>query len=218
MNSTPTYGKPINTCLSAGTDIESEEIQKAKKYLTDNFNNHYNLLPHITFTICPFPEDNLAKIVKEIDSYFEGKNRISFELAPLNYEPQKQFFSLPIVGSEIKKIHEDLVNLFNKYRDGYIREKDLLRFQSNERTVKDMELIQQYGYFRIFERFTPHITIGNVETTDEMMPLIKNELERLLENTISKNITVNKIHLTFHTDSEIQSDMQEIWGKDYFLK
>ena len=72
MNKSNYLGKPINTCLSAGTDIESKFIAKAKNYIGKNFHNRYNLLPHLTYTICPFPEYNLGKIKKEIDSYFNG--------------------------------------------------------------------------------------------------------------------------------------------------
>lgn len=210
-------GKPINTCLSAGTDIQNEPLSKAKEYLTKNYNNRYNLLPHLTYMICPFPEYNLEKAKVDISDYFLNKKPFVFNLSELHFEPKKKFYSIPVIGSEVKNLHEDLVHLFNKYRDGHVRKKDIARIQAGEREPKEIELIRKWGYFRIFDNFTPHITVGNVEADDKEIPLITKKLQEMLKDVLGKTITINQIHIAFHTDSEIQTEMKELWGKDYSL-
>lgn len=215
---TEDLGKPINTCLSAGTDIENNTIAQAKVYLSEKYNNKYNLTPHLTYMICPFPEYNLQKIIPELDAYFKEKRQLVLRLNDLHFNPRRKFFSMPISGTEVNDIHKDLVLLFNKFLDGSVRAKDIERIKAGERDAKEIELIKKYGYFRIFDNFTPHITIGNVEAEDAEIPAIEQKLKQMLADLINNDIIVDNVHVTFHTDSEVQSEMQEIWGKDYKLQ
>lgn len=218
MNKNKDLGKPINTCLTAYTDIDNKFIARAKHFLSKDYHNRYDSLPHLTYMICPFPEYNLEKIKREIDSYFKNKTPFIFNLSNLHFEPKRKFYSIPVIGENIKKLHEDLVHLFNKYRDDHIREKDILRIEAGEREQEEINLIKQYGYFRIFDRFTPHITIGNVETSGENIQQITQKLNEVLLEIVGKSIVVEKISVIFHTDSEVQTEMKELWGKDYFLQ
>lgn len=210
-------GKPINTCLSADTDINNKLITKAKDFLSKNYRNRFDLPPHLTYMICPFPEYNLEKVKINIDAYFKNKTPFVFNLSNLHYEPKNKFYSIPVIGENIRKLHEDLVHLFNKYRDGHIREKDVTRIKAGEREQEEIDLIRKYGYFRIFDRFTPHITVGNVETSEENIPQITQKLNDILKEIIGKSIIVDKVSVTFHTDSDVQTEMQKLWGKDYLL-
>ena len=217
MKNIKNLNKTINTCLAAGTEIEDDNIRYAKKYLTDNYFNRYDILPHLTYAVCPFPKYNLIKAVKETDMYFNNKSLISLKLHKLHFDENNKFFSIPVSGYEVKKMHEDLVNIFNKYRDGYIREKDFNRIKKGEISKKDTELIKKYGYFRVFDNYSPHITIGNIKTDYKKASEIKDKINEILKNTTGKIIKIKKVHLSFHSDSEIQSGIKEIWSKDYFL-
>lgn len=210
-------GTPVNTCLSAGTDIENEIILKAKRFLAINYQNQYDLPPHLTYMLCPFPEYNLEKIKPEIEQYLKNKKTMKFTLGDLELEPKKRFFSIPVRGEEIKLIHKELLILFNKYRDNRVREKDITRINSGERSEEEIELIKKYGYFRVLDKFSAHITIGNVEASDDQIPLITQNLNRMLAEVINKRLEINKIKVVFHTDSEIQSEMKELWKKDYCI-
>jgi hypothetical protein len=211
-------GKPINTCLSVSSDIDNKIIARAKDFLTLNYKNHFNLSPHLSYAICPFPEDNLEKIKEELDKYFLGKSPFVFQLLDLAYEEKNKFFSISLAGEEIMKLHTDLVNLFNKYRSGCIREKDITRINDGKIGDKEIQLIKNYGYFRIFENFTPHITIGNVETNEEEVPNITKKLNEILIGLVGKSIEVDKIKVMWHTDSEVQSEMKSMWEKEYVLE
>lgn len=209
--------KPINTCLSSGTDLNIDSINEAKKYLTTQYNNKYSLPPHLTFMICPFPEYNLELVKTDLENYFKDKRSFVFSLGELQFEAKRKFYSIPVIGEEIMDLHRDLISLFNKYRDGHVREKDIERIKSGECTPQEIELTRQYGYFRIFEKFTPHITVGNIEVEDSEIPQITIKLIELLKDIEGKDITINKLNVIFHTDSTNQKMMKEIWIKDYVL-
>ena len=53
--------------------------------------------------------------------------------------------------------------------------------------------------------------------SDENIPQITQKLNDLLKGIVGKGIVIDKVRVTFHTDSEIQTEMKELWGKDYLL-
>ncbi|MGD8744472.1 MAG: 2'-5' RNA ligase family protein [Candidatus Woesebacteria bacterium] len=208
--------KTIDTCLSAGTRFDIKEIAKAKKYLK-KYDNRYDLPPHLTYAISPFPEKNLKKVEKESDKYFKNLKSFSFKIGKLEFDERKNFFYLPIKSKKVMRIHKDMLELLNKYREGYIREKDLERIEKGLLNPEEIKLIKKYGYFRVLDNFIPHLTIGNVEAKKEEIVNIKNELIEILKNLSKRSIQVNEVRVHLHTDSKIQSKMKSIWIKRYQL-
>ena len=210
--------KSINTCLSVATRLDIEEVAKAKRFLTKNYKNRYSLSPHLTYMISPFPEYNLKEAELELDKYFKNQKRFTFKLSKLGFEPVRKFYSLPVMDGQVMKLHKDMLKLLNKYRDGHIREKDVTRIERGEISNKEIGYIKKYGYFRVLDNFTPHLTVGSVEAEDSEIPTVTKKLKRLLSSVLQGNIQVNEVLVNFHTDSENQSEMKSIWEKKYKLK
>ena len=211
--------KPINTCLSVDFLIDSDQLAKAKNYLAVKYGNIYNFAPHATLSICPFPQYNLKKVIPRLETVIRDQSVFRCTLGTILFEPKRRFYSIPIEGDTLFSFHQELFLLSNEYRDGYVREKDVEKIAKHERTDEEVELIEKYGYFRVMENYHPHITIGNIENISGFEEYtVTGKLEELLGKDIPQTFEVKEIEVIFHTDSETQSEMQNIWDKKYTLK
>jgi hypothetical protein len=209
--------KTTNTTLSVGTEIHNDTIARAKSYLSNNYNNKYNLDPHFNFIIIAMPESNIKKVEIALDDYFKDKKTLNLLLSTLDYEPKHKFFSIPVVGKEVMNFHKELLNILNGLRDGCIREKDIEKMQDGTRDPEEIQNIKLYGYPRVLSKFTPHITIGNVGLESFDIKEITNKLNTLLEGIFNKTIEIRKIGVSFYEEAEFQTDLKFLWTKEYDL-
>ena len=173
--------KTIDTTLSTYSNVFDNSIKNAKEYLTNNFGNQYNSPPHVTYSICPFPQHNLERITSEMSQYFSSLAGFSFTFEKLQFDKRMKFFYLPITNTEVLTLHEDMTNLSNKYRDGFIREKDAIRLKESYYNEKQKKNIETYGYGRVFSESKLHITIGNINTAEENYSHVEKELINILQ-------------------------------------
>lgn len=207
--------------ISIGVEVNDKTISEAKKYLKDKYRNKYDdPNPHVNFLIMAMPEGNNEKVDKILQNYFSKIGDISFELGGLHFEEKEAFFSLPILNDQVMKIHKDLIELLNPIRNGFIRERDKERIDSKKTDKVGEEYIYKYGYLRVLDRFTPHITIGNLveNYTNLDIPIIKSELDKRLGHLYQNKIIFNKVYAVHMQDAEIQSDYKVLWEKFYYLK
>lgn len=212
--------KSITTCFGIDFKILNDQITKAKGYLSQYFGSKFDhLVPHVTFSLTPLPKKNFVSLKKEFEQYLkrEIKKPFPVKFSNLKLEANKNFFYLPVFGSQIKKIHRDIVKLFNQYREGCLREKDLERVKNGEYSAKEANHIKKYGYLRTMGHFHPHITIGDVNTEKPNMVKIKRELKKMLAGVVNQTLLVDNIHAVFYRDAKKQSAMKVIWEKDYWL-
>lgn len=210
--------KTTKNTISIGTQIHDEKISQAKTYLKNQFGNKYDIDPHFNFVIMAMPEYRLKDVETLLDAYFGSKSAIHLDLGELHYEPKTKFFSIPIIGETVMVIHKELLDILNTIRDGYIRDKDLIRINEGRTDKEEEKYIKDYGYLRVLNKFMPHITIGNIQSTNEFdLDDVSKKLNAILGALYKQSISFNRVHAYFFEDADIQSDYKLFWEKDYIL-
>ncbi|MEK7595399.1 MAG: DUF1045 domain-containing protein [Patescibacteria group bacterium] len=212
------YGKPTNTVFSVDSIIENEAIIGAKRMMNDHYGNRYSHIPpHLSYAIVPFPEFNFEKAKAALLAYIKQQKPYTLEFSDLKYDEKNNLFSVEVLGKDIRKLHEDINNLLNAYRDNCVRAKDLERVNSGHFSQKELEYLNKYGYARVFECFKPHISIGNFTIQDVDVKKLTKTLKSLLSSVLNKSVVLNNIHAVFHTDAVNQLDMKVIWEDTFTL-
>lgn len=204
-----------NTTLSIGTKIQDGAISRAKRYLKENYGNKYDADPHFNFIIIAMPKDSLKAVETKLDAYFKGRKAIDLLLSDLTYNSKDKFFSIPIVGEEVMNIHKDLLNILNAERNGCMREKDLEKMHSNNRDEEEIQNIKLYGYPRMLNKFTPHVTIGNIDKHNFDLEDVTNNLKTILKDIFNATIQIDHVAVSLYVDSEVQSNFKHVWSKEY---
>jgi len=209
--------KITDKCFSISSLVNIPCINSAQEYLAGNFKSTYNLDPHITFAIIPLPEWNLEKIKNEIDLYFKNKHRIVLKFAELHVDTKNRFFSLNVKNTRIRKLHEDMLKILERYREGFIREKDLKRIEKGIYSSAQIYNIMHYGFPRVFQQFHPHITIGNITNGHAGIRCVKVKLEEMLGVLTNNEFCLKNVSAFYHSDSIDQSNMEVFWKRTYDL-
>lgn len=211
-------GKPTDTTLSVSTFFDIPELVAAKEFLTTKYASHYGMSPHLTYVLGPFPRYNLKTLEVMLDEYFA--NLTQFNIVPhgVELEPKYQFFSLPVTDKQVMVLHTELLGLINKQRDGCVRTKDIVRFDKGLLSEKEVELIKNYGYFRVLSNFVPHLTLGDVETSTIDLPKVQRRLASILSQVIGKPLVVRQVSAELYVDAAAQTEITVLWQKKYQLK
>lgn len=203
--------------LSVGTEVHSEIIRSAKAYLKQEFGNKYDADPHFNFIIMAMPLNKAKDIELTLNSYFKDKKPLKLKLGNLHYEEKQRFYSIPIVGEEVMTLHSEFIEILNPLRDDYIREKDLVRINEGKTDKLEEEYIHKYGYLRVLSKFTPHITIGNLQTENVDLGSITNNLNNILGNLYGSTLNITELRADLIEDAQVQTDYKRLWNKTYKL-
>ncbi|MGI5898046.1 MAG: DUF1045 domain-containing protein [Candidatus Dojkabacteria bacterium] len=211
--------KPINTSFSVDSILEIKEIVDAKILMNQVYGNQYSHIPpHLTYTIIPFPRKNFELGRKDLIAYIQEQKPFKARISDLEYEEKNKFFYVSLSGDMIKQHHKNITLILNKYRDNYIREKDLERLKLGSFDDISMKYLQDYGYTRVFDNYRTHITIGNYTIENVDLKKLENRLRDILEPILNKEIEINNIHGMFYTDSaKSQDDIEPIWEETFRL-
>lgn len=210
--------KTIDTVFSVDSNIKIQSIADAKAFMTANYGNKYSHpVPHISYAICPMPESNLPKLKEELESYVSNVKKFEVTLSEVKYNAKNKFYYIELSGDTLRKLHIDLTNLANKYRDNYIRTKDLERLNAGQLNEKEAQYLNTYGYMRVLEYFNPHITIGNIGIEEYNESELLTELKSRLVSVENSKVVIDHIHAVFHTDSQDQANMALRWDGVYKL-
>ena len=209
---------PIDTVFSTDSAVNVPEIAQAKKFLTARAGNTYNLpIPHITYSITPIPRETFPQAKAAVQGQIKRIKPFQVRFGDLKYQPERKFYSIPIEGEKCRELHETFTTLLARFRTNHVRSKDLDRYKAGKLSPKEIEYLEKYGYFRIFDNFASHITIGNVGDTDLTEAEITRELRLILKPVLNREFTVANIRALFHTDARIQGNMQVIWEEEFRL-
>ena len=213
-------GRPINTAIAFASTFENELITKCKKYLLDNYDSYYSTMePHITYAIVPLPEENLANARHAIDEYLNQiHTTLRFNLAGLSFSEKSNLFMIRVSGPEIMKLHTDLIELMEPFRDGCIRQKDVERAEAGFFDEQEINYLKQYGYSRVLDNFKSHISIGSMERNLSEQENVQQELEEILAPVLETQLELDNILVNFHIDSIEQHRMQTIWETSHKIQ
>ncbi|MGD2158182.1 MAG: DUF1045 domain-containing protein [Anaerolineales bacterium] len=210
--------KTTDKCLSVTFQVENPNIEETKVYLEKNFDSIYTIRPHITFSITPIPTRNLENAKKAIENFLSDKKGFIVRLKGLAVDPKNRFFYLKVQNGGISKFHADLVASLNKYRDGYIREKDVERIEQGYYNPSQIQNIVDYGFPRVLDLYRPHITLGNIPDVQVDIEQVKSKLVEILSNSAEGNIHISDVFVHYFSDAINQSQMEVIWDKKYRLQ
>lgn len=166
-------------------DHISQAILQARTELSiASYWGNYEITPHITIYVTAFPEavfTDCKQTLKRLDTtVFEIKLT---NIAIVENKNRNNIFVMLALESSnaLTNFHKTIVKTINPFREGLIRSKDQERIKNNQYSPEEVAVIKKYGYLRVFDRFTPHITIG--ELPDPNTELIKNLHNELKEIT-----------------------------------
>jgi 2'-5' RNA ligase len=210
--------QPVNTCLAVGFRIDAPEIIRAKKYLANKYGSKYDFAPHITLLLVPYREDAFYKVLPDFEKYFVNLRPFKVKLDSLLLTPKRRFFSIEIGSEYVKPIHKDLFKIASKYRAKEIREKDLKRIGEGFYNKEEVANLEKYGIAHSGDLFQCHLSIGDVVPENVDLKKVEEVLLAILNPIIGTQVSVNEISLILHTDAPKQSEMVELWRKNYQLK
>lgn len=212
--------KPINTVFSVDSILNIKELVDAKVLMNTKYGNKYSHIPpHLAYTIMPFPEESLKQGIKDLTEYIKKQKPFKVRIANLEFEEKDKFFFVDIQGDKIRKHHENITTMLNKYRNDFLREKDLVRFENGDFDSIEKDNLERYGNARVFSKFKTHVTIGNFTVPDVNTSELKDKLAKILQPILNKDVIIDNIHGVFHTDSaKSQSEMKQMWDKVFKLQ
>lgn len=205
--------KPVNTVFSVDSIIDIPELTKAKLFMNENYGNQYSHVPpHLAYTIMPFPEVNFESGRRELLEYIKTQRSYTVHISDLIYDEKGKFYYVALEGDIIKKLHEDITLLLNRYRDNCVREKDLERLKNGDFDERSKQYLNDYGYTKVFDNFRTHITVGNYTIESVDVEDLTKKLRDMLKPILDKDWVIDNIHAIFHTDSAVnQSEMKVMW-------
>lgn len=211
--------KPINTVFSVDSILEIKELIDAKLLMNEEYGNKYSHIPpHLAYTIMPFPEKNFELGKKDLIEYIKKQKAFKVHISDLEYEEKKNFFYVALSGDMIKQHHENITRMLHRYRDNYIREKDLERLKLGEYDETSTKYLKEYGYARVFDNYKTHITVGNYTVKNVDLKRLEKRLRGILKPILNKDVEIDNIHGVIHTDSpNNQSEMKLIWEETFKL-
>ena len=211
--------KPINIVFSADSILEIKELIEAKILMNEEYGNKYSHIPpHLAYTIMPFPEKNFELGKNDLIEYIRKQKAFKVHISDLEYEEKNNFFYVALSGDMIKQHHESITTLLNKYRENYIREKDLERLKFGDFDEVAAKYLIDYGYARVFKNYRTHITIGNYTVENVDLKKLEKRLRNILKPILNKDVEIDNIHGVIHTDSpNSQAEMQLIWEETFKL-
>jgi len=204
--------KSINTVFSTDSVLEIPEIVDAKEILNKEYGSKYFIpITHMGYSIVPCPEYNFENIKEDILEYISKQKPYKIVFKELVIQPESHFVYLKIEGTDPKRIHKEITIISNKYRDDYVREKDLERLEEGKFNDLERQYLEEYGYTRVMDLYKSHITIGSFDMDTEIEEVEK-RLQKILKPILNKEIVIDNIHPIFHTDTkESQLGMKVIW-------
>lgn len=209
---------PVNTCIASDFRVDISEINAAKKSLAEKYGSRFNIPSHITVLLMPFTQELFDKAKPEIEDYLQKLKPVNITIGDPVCELDRKFFSLTVNEEEILPIHRKLLALAGKYRTNQLREKDIRRLEEGRYGDIEKANLEKHGFAFSDNLFNSHLTLGNVSVPDVDLSEVKKQLDNLLKPILHKQIPLSRIKLVFHTDSPVQSDMVELWSKEYLLQ
>ena len=129
-----------------------------------------------------------------------------------------QFIKLSIDQQWLNQQHNLLMDILLKYRNpGTIRQKDFQRLTQNKFNSIEIDNLYNNGFVYARDKFDPHITLGKISQNDwhdSLIKTIQNDTKELLY----ESILLDQVHIIFHTDAQIQTQMQIIKRLDIPLE
>ncbi len=211
--------KPINTVFSVDSILEIDELIEAKLLMNKEYGNKYtHIPPHLAYTIIPFPEKNFEQGKKDLIEYIKKQKPFNVHISDLEYEEKENFFYVSLSGDMITQHHKNITNMLNKYRDNYIREKDLEKLKLGSFDEISTKYLIDYGYARVFDNYRTHITVGNYTIENVDLKKLEKRLRDILKPILNKEVEIDNIHGVILTDSaSSQADMKVIWEDTFKL-
>jgi hypothetical protein len=209
---------PCYTSLAIHTDIHSEKIDAAKKFMKETYGSTFDVDPHVTHLLFPMLNENFEELLPHLEVYLTALSPMTVHLGDVEVEERRKFFKLGIHDSNLDSLHRDLLEIAAPFRRGAMRQKDIERLDNDYYDEKHKKYLNKYGYPRVLDMNKPHITLGSCETDICDLVKIKAELLDILEGVANSDLVISEIGIMLHTDAKVQSDMEVLYFKNYILK
>ncbi len=213
---------PINTILSVGFDLNSKLIDQIKTNFQKKWPNSFDLPPHIGLILLPISQSSYQPAFNEaIEFVNQWKTAKQLKIRQIIIEPTRDgahFIKIALDLEWLIHQHNLLMDLLLKYRSqGLIRQKDFQRLTQNKFSPVEIERLYQNGFIYSRDKYNPHITLGRISHTDwqdSLTQAIQNDTKELL----NESIILDQVHIIYHTDAPVQTQMQIIKRLDILLE
>jgi len=156
----------LNTALKLPDKVAEEtialscEIAKDNKavFVLDGIRFH----PHITVYSPEYPEKNLDNVLKNTEEIAKSTEKVKLIFEQID---TKQGFIVVgfVFSSEIKRLHERVVEILNPLRESYLKGKYEASDYRMKLSQEKKENIIKYGYPGAMALYNPHLSIIRLE-------------------------------------------------------
>mgnify|MGYP001612959462 CR=1 FL=1 len=207
---------PVNTCVAADFRVDVAEINQAKNLLAEKYASKFNIPSHITILLMPYTQTLFERVKPELERFFSSLSPIIITIKSLDCETDRKFFSLKVDEAGLLKVHRELLSIAGKYRSNELREKDIKRLEEGRYEQIEKDNLVKHGFVFTDNLFNSHLTLGSCPGEADLEK-VKGELSEILNHLIGTKIILNHVNFVFHTDSPNQSDMVELYKKEFLL-
>lgn len=208
--------------FSIGTNLNIPQVDKVKKFLKENCENKYDFPAHLGIVMTAINPEKLDAAFNYCENYFKDYKKIPARMSEIKYfkdnsSPENTMIEIDVIEETLQNLHKNLVEYFSKnFKDNFIRSKDFERIQNNTLGDKEKENCFKYGFSYVLDLYKPHITIGSIPTKylDEKL---KEKIANDLKGVEDGFITIDNIHIIYHTHPKIQTESVTIKRLDIKL-
>ena len=151
---------------STRNDLIGKEIMDPKK----------RYFPHVTLYAQGF--DDEKKLLNSFEELSFEKFSVSIKgIDVFKHKKSKDILHFKIeTNTELKKIHNKIVNSLNKLRNDELP--NIILNSDHDLTIKEVRYTKEYGYPNIKNQYHPHITIGSFND-QKKLDITLNEFKKI---------------------------------------
>lgn len=177
--------------LNVRRDI-AKKVRGIQKAFGLVYSGNYQYVPHVTIYLSRFRQSDFAVLHKKI---IGAKLRpIRLTITGLSVAPNRRGYFISLGMTEkpkLKRFHMKIVRIANQLRGNRLRSKDIQRIREQVYTLAEIKAIRKYGYLRVYERFHPHATLGNVPAQYKHISQLQKKVQTLKgKSFIAKEVVI----------------------------
>jgi len=203
----------LNTVLKLPDKVVEEAIALSREIAKDNkavfVLDGIRFHPHITVYSPEYPEKNLDNVLENVEEITKNTEKVKLIFERID---TKQGFIVVgfVFSSEIKRLHEKVVEMLNPLREGHLKGKYEAPDYRMKLSQEKKENITKYGHPGTMTLYSPHLSIIRLEDeflAEKVTETIKwNTVEFVVDKlavyTMGENGTCKKLVREFALENE----------------
>ncbi len=138
--------------------------------------------PHVTLYMGFFPSHNKNEIVNQVSNSLKLSELKKLAFSKIRITTDGYVFWDLELSDGLLDIHSLVIKCLNPLREGLIRDKYLKCIDNYD--IKETANINEYGFPWLFDLYSPHLTLGKINTENFEHEKVRMELEETIAGSI----------------------------------